>query len=100
VPPVIAIKLFEPQFDNDPIILQYAHRVLAQHPVDVMFFYVPQIVQALRNDAYGKSTEFLGVDILIGVYRLRGKVYFRNGQDFATILSPNHLEHESELLQR
>ncbi|KAF8759029.1 PI3 PI4-kinase family [Rhizoctonia solani] len=53
VPPVIAIKLFEPRFDNDPITLQYAHRVLAQHPVDVTFFYVPQIVQALRNDAFG-----------------------------------------------
>jgi phosphatidylinositol 4-kinase len=55
VPPVIAIKLFEPRFENDPITLQYAHRVLAQHPVDVTFFYVPQIVQALRNDAFGTS---------------------------------------------
>ncbi|ELU44766.1 phosphatidylinositol 4-kinase beta [Rhizoctonia solani AG-1 IA] len=54
VPPVIAIKLFEPRFDNDPITLQYAHRVLAQHPVDVTFFYVPQIVQALRNDAFAE----------------------------------------------
>ncbi|CAE6400878.1 unnamed protein product, partial [Rhizoctonia solani] len=59
VPPVIAIKLFEPQFDNDPITLQYAHRVLAQHPVDVTFFYVPQIVQALRNDAYGYVERFI-----------------------------------------
>lgn len=53
VPPVIAVKLFEPQFESDPIILQYAHRVLAQHPVKVTFFYVPQVVQALRNDAFG-----------------------------------------------
>ncbi|CAE7106800.1 unnamed protein product [Rhizoctonia solani] len=59
VPPVVAIKLFEPQFDNDPITLQYAHRVLAQHPVDVTFFYVPQIVQALRNDAYGYVERFI-----------------------------------------
>ncbi|KAG8734179.1 phosphatidylinositol-4- kinase, partial [Ceratobasidium sp. 423] len=59
VPPVIAIKLFEPRFDNDPITLQYAHRVLAQHPVDVTFFYVPQIVQALRNDAFGYVERFI-----------------------------------------
>ncbi|CAE6468907.1 unnamed protein product [Rhizoctonia solani] len=59
VPPVVAIKLFEPQFDNDPITLQYAHRVLAQHPVEVTFFYVPQIVQALRNDAYGYVERFI-----------------------------------------
>ncbi|KAG8721515.1 phosphatidylinositol-4- kinase [Ceratobasidium sp. 394] len=59
VPPVIAVKLFEPQFDNDPIILQYAHRVLAQHPVDVTFFYVPQVVQALRSDAYGYVERFI-----------------------------------------
>ncbi|KAG8764613.1 phosphatidylinositol-4- kinase [Ceratobasidium sp. 428] len=59
VPPVIAVKLFEPQFDNDPIILQYAHRVLAQHPVEVTFFYVPQVVQALRSDAYGYVERFI-----------------------------------------
>ncbi|QRV86070.1 phosphatidylinositol 3- and 4-kinase [Ceratobasidium sp. AG-Ba] len=59
VPPVIAVKLFEPQFDNDPIILQYAHRVLTQYPVDVTFFYVPQVVQALRNDAYGYVERFI-----------------------------------------
>ncbi|KAG9126585.1 phosphatidylinositol-4- kinase [Ceratobasidium sp. 392] len=59
VPPVIAVKLFEPQFDSDPIILQYAHRVLAQHPVDVTFFYVPQVVQALRADSYGYVERFI-----------------------------------------
>ncbi|CAE6500527.1 unnamed protein product [Rhizoctonia solani] len=59
VPPVIAIELFEPRFGNDPITLQYAHRVLAQHPVDVTFFYVPQIVQALRNDSFGYVERFI-----------------------------------------
>lgn len=59
VPPVIAVKLFEPQFESDPIILQYAHRVLAQHPVKVTFFYVPQVVQALRNDAFGYVERFI-----------------------------------------
>lgn len=54
VPPVLAVTFFEPQYNRDPIILQYAHRVLVQHPVEVTFFYVPQIVQALRHDELGR----------------------------------------------
>jgi len=34
-------------------ILQYAHRALEQHPVDLTFFFVPQVVQALRYDDLG-----------------------------------------------
>jgi phosphatidylinositol 4-kinase len=55
VPPVIAATFFEPRYHGNPIILQYAHRVLAQHPVEVTFFFVPQIVQALRCDELGGS---------------------------------------------
>jgi hypothetical protein len=55
VPPVIATTFFEPRYHGNPIILQYAHRVLAQHPVEVTFFFVPQIVQALRCDELGGS---------------------------------------------
>lgn len=53
VPPVIAATFFEPRYHCNPTILQYAHRVLAQHPVEVTFFFVPQIVQALRCDELG-----------------------------------------------
>lgn len=53
VSPVSAITYFQPRFGNDPIVLQYAHRALEQHPVDVTFFYVPQVVQALRFDELG-----------------------------------------------
>jgi phosphatidylinositol 4-kinase A len=53
VPPIISATFFEPRYHGDPIILQYAHRVLAQHPVEVTFFFVPQIVQALRYDELG-----------------------------------------------
>ncbi|KAG2151050.1 uncharacterized protein EDB93DRAFT_1249545 [Suillus bovinus] len=35
---------------NEPLLLQYTHRVLKQHPVDLTFFFVPQVVQALRFD--------------------------------------------------
>jgi phosphatidylinositol 4-kinase len=30
-------------------------RVLEQHPVDLTFFFVPQVVQALRTDGLGES---------------------------------------------
>ncbi|KAI0256980.1 atypical/PIKK/PI4K protein kinase [Lactifluus subvellereus] len=59
VPPIIAVTFFEPRYHGDPIILQYAHRVLAQHPVEVTFFFVPQIVQALRYDELGYVNHFI-----------------------------------------
>ncbi|KAI0064541.1 hypothetical protein BV25DRAFT_1930940 [Artomyces pyxidatus] len=59
VPPVIAVTFFEPRYHSDSLILQYAHRVLAQHPVDLTFFFVPQIVQALRYDELGYVTNFI-----------------------------------------
>ncbi|KAG8904073.1 phosphatidylinositol-4- kinase [Tulasnella sp. 403] len=59
VPPVVAINFFGPNYNNDPIVLQYAHRVLVQHPVDLTFFFVPQVVQALRHDALGYVERFI-----------------------------------------
>jgi len=53
VPPVLAITFFERRYNNDPLVLQYAHRVLEQHPVGLSFFFVPQVVQALRYDDLG-----------------------------------------------
>ena len=61
VTPVFAVTYFEPRYCNDPLLLQYAHRVLEQHPVGLTFFFVPQIVQALRNDALGLSLFCLDV---------------------------------------
>ena len=55
VPPIIANTFFERRFNSDPLILQYAHRVLAQHPVELTFFFIPQVVQALRYDDLGKT---------------------------------------------
>jgi phosphatidylinositol 4-kinase len=53
VPPVIANTFFERRYKSDPLVLQYAHRVLEQHPVELTFFFVPQVVQALRYDDLG-----------------------------------------------
>ncbi|KDQ11709.1 hypothetical protein BOTBODRAFT_147082 [Botryobasidium botryosum FD-172 SS1] len=59
VPPVQAVTYFGTRYENDPIILQYAHRTLEQHPVELTFFFVPQVVQALRTDKLGYVEQFI-----------------------------------------
>ncbi|TFK94778.1 atypical/PIKK/PI4K protein kinase [Polyporus arcularius HHB13444] len=59
VTPVLAITFFERRYNNHPQLLQYAHRVLEQHPVDLTFFFVPQVVQALRYDDLGYVARFI-----------------------------------------
>lgn len=58
-PPVTALVYFHPRYGNHPLILQYAMRVLEQHPVDLTFFFVPQCVQALRSDGLGYVERFI-----------------------------------------
>ncbi|KAF8969865.1 hypothetical protein BDZ97DRAFT_1937223 [Flammula alnicola] len=59
VPPIVANTFFERRFNSDPLVLQYAHRVLAQHPVELTFFFIPQVVQALRYDDLGYVARFI-----------------------------------------
>ncbi|CAG8611324.1 9214_t:CDS:10 [Cetraspora pellucida] len=59
VPPITATSYFSSTYNNHPLILQYAMRVLEYHPVDVVFFYIPQIVQALRFDSLGYIERFI-----------------------------------------
>ncbi|KAK6070060.1 phosphatidylinositol 3 [Seiridium cupressi] len=59
VNPVTAVTYFLPAYRNHPFMLQYAMRALEDHPVDVTFFYVPQIVQSLRYDALGYVERYI-----------------------------------------
>lgn len=59
VPPIQAIACFQQADRKDSLVLQYAHRVLEQHPVGLVFFFVPQIVQALRYDELGYVERFI-----------------------------------------
>lgn len=52
---MLAITFFLPEHSSQPLLLQYAMRVLEQHPVSRTFFYVPQVVQGLRTDELGDS---------------------------------------------
>ncbi|EAS28725.1 phosphatidylinositol 4-kinase [Coccidioides immitis RS] len=57
--PIAAVTYFLPAYGNHPFILQYAMRALESHSVDISFFYIPQLVQALRYDALGYVERYL-----------------------------------------
>ncbi|OSS54503.1 hypothetical protein B5807_01599 [Epicoccum nigrum] len=57
--PITAVTLFMPAYGNHPFIIQYAMRALESHSVDVMFFYVYQIVQTLRYDVLGYVERYI-----------------------------------------
>lgn len=59
VNPITASTYFLPTFRNHPFIIQYAMRALESHSVDVTFFYVPQLVQALRYDLLGYVARYI-----------------------------------------
>ncbi|KAF8477229.1 hypothetical protein BDZ91DRAFT_708882 [Kalaharituber pfeilii] len=59
VDPISATVYFLPSYNSNPFILQYAMRALESHSVDATFFYVPQIVQALRWDELGYVERFI-----------------------------------------
>ncbi|KAJ1991506.1 phosphatidylinositol-4- kinase [Coemansia spiralis] len=53
VPPIISTAYLASPVSRNPLALQYSMRALECFPVDVTFFYVPQLVQALRHDLSG-----------------------------------------------
>ncbi|KAI8148722.1 hypothetical protein BJV82DRAFT_642239 [Fennellomyces sp. T-0311] len=59
VPAITAANYFLPAYNNNPLILQYAMRSLEYYPVDTVFFYIPQIVQALRHDELGYVEKYI-----------------------------------------
>ncbi|KAI8359377.1 hypothetical protein B0O80DRAFT_382166 [Mortierella sp. GBAus27b] len=59
VPSITAISYFQPAYQNDPMILQYAMRSLEHSPTEVVFFYIPQVVQALRHDDLGYVEKYI-----------------------------------------
>eukprot|EP00127_Corallochytrium_limacisporum_P001034 Clim_evm33s34 gene=Clim_evmTU33s34 len=59
VPPIQAIAYFSKLHIPHPLTSQYAVSVLESFPPDVIIFYVPQLVQALRYDGFGYVSEYM-----------------------------------------
>ncbi|OKL61261.1 hypothetical protein UA08_03926 [Talaromyces atroroseus] len=59
VAPSEALTYFLPAYGNHPFVLQYAMRALESHSIDVRFYFVPQLVQALRYDALGYVERYI-----------------------------------------
>jgi phosphatidylinositol 4-kinase len=59
VNPITAVTYFLPAYGNHPFVIQYANRALDSHSVNITFFYVPQIVQALRYDVLGYVERYI-----------------------------------------
>ncbi|OAJ42765.1 hypothetical protein BDEG_26179 [Batrachochytrium dendrobatidis JEL423] len=59
VPPIQAISMLGHPQRIQPWLLQYAVRVLEFFPIDQVFFFIPQMVQALRDDSVGYIERFI-----------------------------------------
>ena len=59
VNPTEALTYFLPAYGNHSFILQYAMRALESHSINIRFYYVPQLVQALRYDALGYVERYI-----------------------------------------
>jgi hypothetical protein len=83
------------KFPPHPWLTQYCIRVLESFSSDVVFFFIPQIVQALRYDAQGKASphDYWMIYLTFDVTRVYPKVHTRDGIQFTAIRASNHLEY-------
>lgn len=59
VAPIKAISLMGKKYQNSPLVSNYAFRSLLTFPPELVFFYIPQIVQTLRHDSLGFVDRFI-----------------------------------------
>lgn len=95
VNPIEAATYFLPAYRNHPFILQYAMRSLESHSVDVSFFYIPQLVQALRYDALGYVERYIFETAQLSqlfahqvIWNMKANAY--KDEDSQTVCEPSH----------
>ena len=59
VAPVTAIQILSQTQNPHPLVIQFAIRSLEDFPITLVFFYIPQLVQALRSDSMGYIEKYI-----------------------------------------
>lgn len=59
VQPILALSFFSRAYPPHPFTAQYAIRSLCSYPSEVVMTYIPQLVQAIRNDKIGYTKKFI-----------------------------------------
>lgn len=59
IQPILALSLFSKAYPSHPFTGQYAIRSLCAHPCEVVMTYIPQLVQAIRNDKFGYTKNYI-----------------------------------------
>ncbi|WFD31465.1 1-phosphatidylinositol 4-kinase [Malassezia sp. CBS 17886] len=95
VPPVDAIALLSADLGRHPLVLQYGMRALEAHPEQLVFFYVPQVVQALRDDTFGYVEQFILKQSLIAqlfchqiIWNMKANTYKDDNAEVPDSLKP------------
>ena len=59
VQPILALSYFSRAYPAHPFTSQYAIRSLCSYPSEVVMTYIPQLVQAIRNDKVGYTSNYI-----------------------------------------
>lgn len=59
IQPILALSFFSKAYPPHPLTAQYAIRSLCSYPTEVVMSYIPQLVQAARNDTLGYSKIYI-----------------------------------------
>lgn len=59
IQPILALSFFSKAYPPHPFTAQYAVRSLYSYPIEVVMIYIPQLVQAIRNDQLGCTKTYI-----------------------------------------
>lgn len=59
IQPILALSFFSKAYPPHPFTAQYAIRSLCSYPSEVVMTYIPQLVQAIRNDKVGYTINYI-----------------------------------------